>query len=120
MSPACLSLYLALVCLYFLIGQFTLTTLEIIMIRCAIWYHLYNLKNVKNIDGGVLLLVKLKTSNFTKSNTLPSVFSRFLKLYKWYQIVQNITCNFVLSTMESNLNRIFFLQDETSLRFSCL
>ena len=24
---------------------------------CAIWYHLYNLKNVKNIHGGVLLLV---------------------------------------------------------------
>ena len=25
---------------------------------CAIWYHLYNLKNVKNTYGGVLLLVK--------------------------------------------------------------
>ena len=23
---------------------------------CAIWYHLYNLKNIKNTDGGVLLL----------------------------------------------------------------
>ena len=28
---------------------------------CAIWYHLYNLKNVKNTHGGVLLLVKLQT-----------------------------------------------------------
>ena len=28
--------------------------------RGAIWYHLYNLKNVKNIHGGVLLLVKLQ------------------------------------------------------------
>ena len=27
----------------------------------CIWYHLYNLKNVKNIHGGVLLLVKLQT-----------------------------------------------------------
>ena len=27
---------------------------------CAIWYHLYNLKNVKNTHGGVLLLAKLK------------------------------------------------------------
>ena len=38
---------------------------------CAIWYHLYNLKNVKNTHGGVLLLVKLqaKACNFTKSNT---------------------------------------------------
>ena len=30
------------------------------VMRCAIWYHLYNLKNVKNIHGGVLLLVKLQ------------------------------------------------------------
>ena len=29
------------------------------MVRCANWYHLYNLKNVKNTHGGVLLLVKL-------------------------------------------------------------
>ena len=27
---------------------------------CTIWYHLYNLKNVKNTHGGVLLLVKLQ------------------------------------------------------------
>ena len=27
---------------------------------CAIWYHLYNLKNVKNIHEEVLLLVKLQ------------------------------------------------------------
>ena len=40
---------------------------------CAIWYHLYNLKNVKSNHGGVLLLVKLQTlsCNFTKSNTPP-------------------------------------------------
>ena len=29
-------------------------------IRCAIWYHLHNLKNVKNTHGGLLLLVKLQ------------------------------------------------------------
>ena len=28
--------------------------------------------------------------NFTKSNTPPRVFFTFLKLYKWYQIAQNI------------------------------
>ena len=27
---------------------------------CAIWHHLYNLKNVKNTYGGVLILVKLQ------------------------------------------------------------
>ena len=29
------------------------------IMRCAIWYHLYNLKNAKNTHGGVLILVKL-------------------------------------------------------------
>ena len=42
---------------------------------CAIWHHLYNLKNVKNTHAGVLLLVK-----FTKSNTRPWVFFTFFKL----------------------------------------
>ena len=30
------------------------------VMRCAIWHHLYNLKNVKNTHEGVLLLVKLQ------------------------------------------------------------
>ena len=30
------------------------------VVLCTIWYHLYNLKNVKNTYGGVLLLVKLQ------------------------------------------------------------
>ena len=34
----------------------------IIEMFCAIWYHLHNLKNVKNTHGGVLLLVKLKVT----------------------------------------------------------
>ena len=46
---------------------------------CAIWYHLYNLKNVKNTQGGVLLLV---ACNFSKSNTPPWVFFTFFKLLK--------------------------------------
>ena len=32
-------------------------------ILCAIWYHLYNLKSVKNTHGGMILLVKLQTSS---------------------------------------------------------
>ena len=61
--------------------------------RCAIWYHLYNLKNVKNTRGRVLILVRLRASacNFTKINISPWVFFTFLKLYKWYQIVQRVT-----------------------------
>ena len=59
----------------------TLTHLKIVM-RCAIWYHLYNLKNVKTTHGGVLILVKLQaetiilkfivaTAQIIKSNNLP-------------------------------------------------
>ena len=50
------------------------------------WYHLYNFKNVKNTDGGVLLLV-----NFTKSNTLSWVFFTAFKLYYWYKNAQRTT-----------------------------
>ena len=47
----------------------------------VIWYYLYNLKNVKNNHGRVLLFIKLQASscNFTKSNTLPWVFYTFFK-----------------------------------------
>ena len=58
--------------------------------RCTIWYHKYNLKIVKDTHGGVLLLVKLQAK--IKSNTPSCVFFTFLKLYKWYQIAQNISC----------------------------
>ena len=77
-------------CLYFIL----------FVMRCTIWYHLYNFKNVKNAHGEVLLLVKLQAAlgcNFTKSNTPPWVFFTFSKLGKWYQIAQRITfCRFVV------------------------
>ena len=77
-------------CLYFIL----------FVMRCTIWYHLYNFKNVKNAHGEVLLLVKLQAAlgcNFTKSNTPPWVFFTFSKLGKWYQIAQRITfCRFVI------------------------
>ena len=53
---------------------------------CAIWYHLYKLKNVKNTHEGMILLGVI-----TKNITSPWMFSTFLKLYKWYQIAQSIT-----------------------------
>ena len=46
--------------------------------------HLYNLKNMKNTHGGVLLLV-------LKVKSLYECFSRFFKLYKWYNIAQNVS-----------------------------
>ena len=50
---------------------------------CAIWYHLDNLKNVKNVHEGVLLLLKvtllhgcflrvLNCTNGTKSQQIPT------------------------------------------------
>ena len=54
---------------------------------CAIWYHLYNLKNVKNTHGGVLKPARLaQACNVTKINTCRWVFFMFFKLCKWYQI----------------------------------
>ena len=70
------------------------------VVRCAIWYHLYNLKNLKNTHWGVLILVKLQASacNFNKINTPQCVFFAFFKLYKWHQIAQRITyVDFVFS-----------------------
>ena len=61
---------------------------RIFVVLCAIWYHSYNLKNVKNTHEGVLLLVKLQAlaSNFTKSNTPPCFLFFFFKKKKivWY------------------------------------
>ena len=66
--------------------------------RCAIWYHLCKLKNMKSTHGGVLILVKMQAEswNFTKINTPPWAFSVFLKLYKWYQIAQRITYGYFI------------------------
>ena len=61
---------------------------QYIMMRCAIRYHLHNLKKVKNTHEGVLLLV---ACNYTKRNSPPWVFFTFFKLCEWYQIAQNIT-----------------------------
>ena len=67
------------------------------VVRCAIWYHLYDLTYVKNTHRGVLSLVKMQDLAealafiFTKSKTPLHVFFTFFKLYKWYQIVQRIS-----------------------------
>ena len=47
-------------------------------------------KNVEKAHEGMSCLVKLQ-AYFPRSNTTPWGFFTFLKLYKWYQIVQRIT-----------------------------
>ena len=50
------------------------------MMRCEIWHHSYNLKNVKNTHGRVLLLVNLRPRTVTllKVSLLHGCFSRSL------------------------------------------
>ena len=69
------------------------------VVRCMIWYHLYNLKNMKNTHRGVLILVKVQAEacKFTKITTPPWAFFTFLKLYKWHQIAHS-TRNTLLCT----------------------
>ena len=56
--------------------------------RCAIWYHLYNLKNVKNTHVGVLILVKLQASLF--HNKFYNMFSEVAALHMLSKILKNI------------------------------
>ena len=64
--------------------SFNLGNIHTYVMRCAIWYHLCNFKNVKNTHEGVLVLVKLQAlaCNFTKINTPSWVFFTFFKLHK--------------------------------------
>ena len=73
---------------------------NIYVIFCAIWYHLYNLKNVKNTHGGVTLLRSCfsRFLNYTNSTKLrnalhTSAFWTFEKLKKnrWNKKVLWIT-----------------------------
>ena len=48
------------------------------VVRCAIWYHLYNLKNLKNTHRRVLILVcSLQPATLVKLTLLHGCFSRF-------------------------------------------
>ena len=78
-----------------------------------IWYHWHNLKNVKNTQEGVLLLVKLQalTLNFTKRNTPLWEFFTFFKLHKLYQIAQS-TKNIYIKRMLISKIRIRREYDE--------
>ena len=52
-----------------LLQKYVLLTLQrdVFVMRCIIWYYLYNLKNLKKNHGGVLLLVKLQAKNLQLS-----------------------------------------------------
>ena len=65
----------------------TICILQAYVMRCAIWYHLHNLKNVKNTYGRMLLLIKvelfhecflrfLNCANGTQSRKASHMFGR--------------------------------------------
>ena len=78
--------------------------------HCAIWYHLYNLKNVKNTHGG-LTLVKLQASqasqirkrgdlsadNIKYSMVKDLKFAQFYLLLKIYKRLENVPGRTVIS-----------------------
>ena len=62
------------------------------MMFCAIWYHLYNLKNVKNTHGRVLHLEVSAFSLQLKVKLFHVCFSRFLIV----QIIANRATHHIL------------------------
>ena len=87
--------------------------------RCLIWYHLCNLKNMKNTHGGVLILVKLQASaRYQYINLVTIQYKNCLSIFKrnffWYDF-----CNFVsfkfyvkISPAEVSLRNSAFDLDE--------
>ena len=75
---------------------------------CTIWYHLYNLKNVKNTHGEVLLLKLLKKnsplcfscfSNSTDGTKSYKVSEVHISIYKKYLDLLDVTRKCTKSTL---------------------
>ena len=69
------------------------------MILCTIWYHLHNLRNVKNVHGGVLLSVKLQAEAWTND----SEFCSLVTSLQW-----NLSLLIVFTSMQERLLRIIW------------
>ena len=70
--------------------------------RCAIWYHLYNFKNVRDTHGGVLILVKLQAS----------ATCNLYKLYKWHRIAQRINGSYMWNAISKRSIEMFYVRME--------
>ena len=58
---------------------------------CTIWYLWKKNKKREKNPWRSVTFIKV-ACNFTKNKTPPWVFSTFLTLHKWYQIVLNVSC----------------------------
>ena len=101
------------------------------MMFCAIWYHLFDSKNVTNTHEGVLLLVTLlhgcfhvflNCTNGTKSRSVSHLFKVIRRIYapsklfgrypfknfNWYVwLKQIIMLHFFLRLPSANFNKVF-------------
>ena len=98
--------------------------------RCAVWYHLYNLKNVKNTHGGVLLLVKLQAKRLKRITYLFFFWvkrwdtDKFRKtydlLFQWfndnYIKANEIKCHVFVTTIKNVMVYIRTTQIQSSSR----
>ena len=78
------------------------------VVRCAIWYHLYNLKNVKNTHGGVLILVKLQASSLQDGS-----FFQIFEIFRNLGIAFNINIRKCFWTV-INTSKIHYFYVEIS------
>ena len=81
-------------------------------ILSAIWYHLYNFKNLKNTHGMVILLFKLQVevSNFNKSITLPWMFLRFSNYTNGTKLRKTLHLNHRTKTFKQRTAHKIFLK----------
>ena len=78
------------------------------MMHCAIWHHLYNLKNLKNTHGEALLLVKFPAT-LLKISLLHGCFSCFLNCNKGIKSGK-------MSHMMIKLRVSYFHTDENNIK----
>ena len=57
------------------------------------------------------MMLKVLVCNFIKSNTPPWEIFRFFKLYKWYQIAQSITHDYLVFITKEDIFKII-LEDK--------
>ena len=75
---------------------------------CAIWYYLYNLRNVKNTYGGVLLL---KPATLLKVTVLHGCFSRFLNCINGTKSRNAPHISSVITELQRNAKKVFKCYD---------